>query len=309
MRAIAVLLVAFALVACGGSTSTNSSTTTTTTTTTAAAPDDAHGGRLFDSWASETASDAFAPDDSSTPGQADGRGGARGDGTLLFADGRALLNDDGHDYRLKNLFGWDLRGRDGVYGPAHMNKSYALATDLLSWTGDGEAIADRLERGDDVVPAFGPVLSRGDLEAIAAFVVGVRDGALPHPDAIYVRTTPDAGSYALLDGGDAARGHAMFAERCASCHGDDGTALLFDEGAYSLGSHARQKAYEDWLKILNGQPGTAMGRQLRGEDGDAMAQELLDLFAALCDRTRFPVGAATRPDVPDADPRCGAYLR
>jgi hypothetical protein len=295
------------LAACGGSAGTTTSTTTAATS--APAHDTARGGRLYDSWHSETRSDAFAPDDQSTPGEADGRGGARGDGTLLFADGRALLNDDGHDYRLKNLFGWDLRGRSGIYGPGHMDKSYALDADLLSWTGDVAAIADRLERGDETVPAFGALLSRDDLEDVAAFVVGVRDGALPHPDAIYVRAPIDAGGYALLEGGDATRGRAMFAERCATCHGADGTALLFDEGAYSLGSHARQKAYEDWLKILNGQPGTAMGRQLRGATGAEMTQELLDLFAALCDRTAFPTGAATREDVPDGDPRCGAYLR
>ena len=274
-----------------------------------ARPDDARGGRLFDRWMSEAQGAPFQPDSHATPGVADGSGGPRGDGTLLFADGRVLLNDGAHDYRLKNLFGWDLRGRAGLYGPDRMAKSYAVDGDLLSWTGGVSEVADRFAQGDAQVPALGPVLSRAELEDLASFVVRMRDGELPRPDSIYTLTSADAGHYALREGGDAARGRAMFAERCAGCHGADGTGMLFDGGAFSLGSHARQKAYEDWLKILNGQPGSEMDRQVRGATAAEMTQELLDLFAALCDREAFPVGAATSADVADGDPRCGAYLR
>ena len=140
-------------------------------------------------------------------------------------------------------------------------------------------------------------------------MVGVRDGALPHPDGVFELKKGTPGNYALRAGGDATRGKAMIAERCSGCHGNDGTTVLFDDGEYSLGSHARQKAYEDWLKILNGQPGTGMKRQLKGANGKEMTQELLDLFAALCDRTALPAGKATKGDVPDGDPRCGAYLK
>ena len=101
----------------------------------------------------------------------------------------------------------------------------------------------------------------------------------------------------------------MYADRCSECHGADGSEIPIDDGEYTLGTHARQKAYEDWSKILNGQPGEEMGRQVVGADGRAMAQEILDLLAALCDRTRFPRGAATGDDVADGDPRCHAYLR
>jgi hypothetical protein len=52
-----------------------------------------------------------------------------------------------------------------------------------------------------------------------------------------------------------------------------------------------------------------MGRQVRGASAASMIRELLDLFAALCDRRAFPRGAASGPDVTDGDPRCGAYLR
>lgn len=299
---LGVLSALLGVSACGGGPPASSSTP-------ASAPplDDARGGRLFDAWATETRA-SFRPDARASAGQADGEGGPRSDGTLLLADGTPLLNDAGHDYRLKNFFGWDLRGRAGLYGPGRMDRSYA-SDDLLAWTGGVEDIADRLARGGSSFPAWGDVLAREDLEAVAAFVVGVRDGRLPRAEMIYALTTPEAGHYALRPGGDAARGRELYAARCAGCHGADGTARLFDDGAYSLGSHARQKAYEDWLKILNGQPGTSMGRQVRGGSAEAMAQELLDLFAALCDRTAFPAGAASAGDVPDDDPRCGAYLR
>jgi mono/diheme cytochrome c family protein len=276
--------------------------------TQAALPDDARGGRLIDAWRVE-AQTTFEPDSPETEGVADGREGPRNDGTLLLGDGRVLLNDDGHDYRLKNLFGWDLRGADGIYGPGRMAKPYVIAASPLTWDGSVAEIASRLERGDASLPAFGSVLEASDLEAIAAFIVRVRDGSLPSAASIFELTSSDTGHYALLPGGDAVRGKALFADRCAGCHAADGTRHLFDDGAYSLGSHARQKAYEDWMKILNGQPGTPMGRQVRGATASEMTQEILDLFAALCDREAFPRGPATAEDVADGDLRCGAYLR
>jgi hypothetical protein len=300
-RALPLLIV---LAACSGA----ERTSTSTSAGDERVFDDAYGGRIFDRWTTATRNETFGADVKQTRGIADGRGGPSGNGTLLFADGRPLLNDDGHDYRLKNLFGWDLRGQGGIFGPSMMNKPYARATSLLTFEGDIATVATHLERGDGDVPAFGAVMQRADLEALAAFIVRVRDHVLPQPGDIYTLTSPDAGFYALRAGGDRDRGLALYAARCAGCHGTDGTAQLFDDGEYTLGSHARQKAYEDWLKILNGQPGTHMGRQVEG-DAQAMAGQILDLFAALCDRTAFPVGAATHADVPDGDARCGAYLR
>lgn len=308
-----VLVALFALAACSGARPPTDTQATHTegAETSPPARDDARGGRLFDSWRAELTPERanFDPDAKNTPGVADGRGGPRGDGTLLLGSGEVLLNDGGHNYRLKNLFGWDLRGAEGVYGPAHMNKSYVRSSSLLSWPGDIATVAARLAAGDDETPAFAPVLPPDALDDLAAFIVGVRDGALPHPDAIFSLASPDAGHYALREGGDPDRGHAIFADRCASCHGADGTEFLFDDGAFALGPHARQKAYEDWLKILNGQPGSSMGRMIEGADGPALAQTILDLLAALCDRERYPSGAGTAADVADGDPRCGAYLR
>ena len=83
----------------------------------------AYGGRLFDNWYEEARAD-FVPDNPATP-EADGKGGPNGNGTLNDSDGNPVLNT-GHDYRFKNLFGWDLLGDDGIYGVAHQAKEFVL---------------------------------------------------------------------------------------------------------------------------------------------------------------------------------------
>ena len=144
------------------------------------------------------------------------------------------------------------------------------------------------------------------LAALAFFVLGCFRLFLVPSSSMEPAFSP--GSYVLKAGGNPVRGKEIYAVRCSACHGADGTRELFDDGEFSLGSHARQKAYEDWFKIANGQPGTAMESQVSGS-GKERTQQILDLLAALCDRTAFPVGKAKGKDVPNNDPRCGAYLK
>lgn len=270
----------------------------------ATAKDDGLGGRIYDAWYTDK---GFTPDNAKTPA-ADGKGGPFGNGTLPGPDGKPLVDAHGHQTRLKNLFGWDLRGAQGVYGPKYQAKKYVLDRNLLEAKSRDE-LARWLGQGDAGIPAYGKVLEQGELNALVDFVWAMREGKLPRPEQVFELREKSAGNYALLPGGDAERGKQMISERCAQCHGKDGTELLFDDGELSLGAHSRQKAYEDWMKILNGQPGTAMTRQVLAEDGPAMAKEILDILAALCDRKAFPRGKGKAADVPDNDPRCGKYLR
>jgi mono/diheme cytochrome c family protein len=263
------------------------------------------GGRLFDKW---FAPDAFRPDDKATVGVADGHGGPFGNGTLANASGVALLNDKGHDYRLKNLFGWDLRGDKGIYGPQALGKPFVSKHDLLADTRSADELAAWLARGDTDLPAFGPVIPPEQLRAVAAFVVAVRERKLPHPADLYELRSKDQGGYALLPGGSAEKGKQLVQQRCASCHGADGTTQPMDHGEESLGTFARKKAFEVWGKLLNGHPFSSMGPQLVGE-GPQRTQELKDILAALCDRTSFPRGTAQKEDVPANDGRCGPALR
>ena len=83
--------------------------------------------------------------------------------------------------------------------------------------------------------------------------------------------------------GDATAGDAIFASRCRSCHGANGTAILVDGGSYTVGSHLRSKPYEDQHKIKFGQLGSAMRRGLVTNTTD-----LKNLYKALADTVKYP---------------------
>lgn len=268
--------------------------------------DDARGGRLFDNWRVEKKlTAAFVPDASKTA-ELDGQGGPNGNGTLSSGAGVPLPNT-GHDYRLKNLFGWDLRGERGIYGPAFQKKAYVLPHDLLADERSPEQLRAWLTLGDERTPAFGQVLDAADIDDIVAYLVATREGKLARPDHLIRLEASAPKSYVLLPGGDAARGRERYASSCAACHGADGRELPIDE-TESLGTLARSSGYEVWFKMENGQPGTEMGRQVTESSGAEQERAMLDLFAALCDRQRFPALAGGE-DVPAGDVRCGAYLR
>jgi hypothetical protein len=280
--------------------------TNTSTTPAPAAADDARGGRLYDNWRIEKKlGDAFAPDSAKTP-ELDGKGGPNGNGTLNDTQGKPMPNT-GHDYRLKNLFGWDLRGAQGIYGVDYQKKAYVVSQDLLTDTRSSAELRAWLANGGPSVPAFGAVLDARDLDDLVAFLVKTRAKELVAPDLVFKLDKAAPKGFTLLGGGSATRGKQRFAERCAKCHSDDGRKLPIDD-VESVGSISRSSGYEIWFKIAHGQPGTPMGRQLSESGGAEQAQAVLDLFAALCDRQAFPA-LGTGKDVPDGDPRCGAYLR
>ena len=270
--------------------------------------DDARGGRLYDNWRAEKGvAESFAPDSSKTA-EIDGKGGPNGNGTLNDGAGRLLANT-GHDYRLKNLFGWDLRGAEGVYGPAHQNKGYVLPRNLLTDTRSAADIQKWLRTGDEQTPALGQVLDEKDLTDLTAFLVKTRDGALARPDHVYQLEANVPKNYSLLSGGDAAKGRERFSQTCATCHDADGRKIPIDD-VESVGALARSSAYEVWFKIQHGHPGSPMGRQVSEPTGTENGRAVLDILAALCDRTSFPALSGEEPkDVGDGDARCGAYLK
>ena len=269
-------------------------------------PDDARGGRLYDDWRAEKGlRESFVPDPSKTRAL-DGKGGPNGNGTLNDGKGRAIPNS-GHDYRLKNLFGWDLRGADGIYGAAFQRKAYVLKHNLLEDTRSAEELTAWLARGDDTLPAFGAVLDAADLEDLVAFVMKTREGELARPANIFNLDRKAPKHYVLAPGGNPARGRERYAVSCADCHGDDGRNMTIDD-TESLGTLSRSSAYEVWFKMLNGQPGTDMRRQILDRSGSEQEQAILDVLAALCDRGQFPPMAGGG-DVRDGDPRCANYLK
>lgn len=270
--------------------------------------DDARGARLFDNWRAEkNVGEAFRVDASDTP-ELDGQGGPHGNGTLSDEAGRPLANT-GHDYRLKNLFGWDLRGSRGIYSPEHHNKPFALAHDLLNDPRSPAELRTWFEHGGSGLPAYGSVLDDTDLDQLVAFVVKTRDGELARPEQIFRLDAAAPKHYALNPGGDAERGQARYAKACAECHGQDGRELVIDT-TESVGTLGRTAGYEVWFKIAHGHPGTDMLRGVSEPSGEAQASAILDILAALCDRGHFPPQAvANAADVETGDLRCGPYLR
>jgi len=241
----------------------------------AAAPakaDDARGGRLFDRWTAEA--------------QVESAQGA---------------------VRLKNLFGWDMRGAEGVYGPKYQNKSGVSSRNLLATAQSEDELVAWLSAGDDEVPALGEHLDDEALRDLAAFIAMMQRGDLPGPDAFFTLSEDAPKNYVLVAGADATAGHTLYADACGHCHGDDGTDIPIDE-TLSLGAFMRTKAYEGWFKILNGHPGSSMGREIEFSSADDAATQTLGIMAALCDRTTYPV-LDGQEDVADGDLRCGAYLR
>lgn len=269
-------------------------------------PDNARGGRLFDNWRAEKKfTESFVPDSSKTA-ELDGKGGPNGDGTLASGSGAPLPNT-GHDYRLKNLLGWDLRGESGIYGPEFQKKPYVLSLDLLADTRSPDELRAWLSQGDERTPAFGQVLDATDIDDLVAYIVATRSNELARPDHLFQLDPSVPKNYRLSPGGDAARGRERYANTCATCHGKDGREITIDE-TESLGTMSRTSGYEVWFKMVNGQPGTEMGRQVRESSGAEQERAILDLFAALCDRQAFPALAGGK-DVASDDARCGAYLR
>jgi hypothetical protein len=274
---------------------------------TAAAPDAERGGRLYDSWRTERRlSASFSYDLPGTP-TPDGKGGPNGNGTLNDGRGRPMLNT-GHDYRLLSWFGWDLRGKQGEAGPAYHASPFALERNLLEDTRSPAEIRDWLAHGDEQIPAYGEVLDARDLDDLTAFLVQSRDGSIARPEQVFALDARAPGNYTLLPGADVARGHELFSFVCSDCHGKDGRELNIDQGG-TVGAYARARGYEAWFKIQNGIAGSPMKGQITEPTGAAAAQNLLDLLAALCDRQLFPKHRSGGVDVPDGDPRCGAYLK
>lgn len=268
------------------------------------------GGRLYDNFYSENEDVDFTPDAAATAGDADGEGGPLGDGTLLDGAGKVVLNDSGHGYRLKNFFGWDLRGADGVYGPEYQDKAYVAPYNLLAPAARRDDVTRLIVDGAAGLPAFGAVMPEQDLADVVAFVMAVRDHDLPRPDDIWSLDRNAPNGYVLAAGADVESGQRAIGSSCGNCHGADGTAIMFDDGEHSLGTLARASAYEVWFKIVAGNPGTPMGSQIPADEpGEVQAQMVLDVIAALCDQRAFPAGGASEPDVSAGDPRCGEYLR
>jgi mono/diheme cytochrome c family protein len=264
------------------------------------------GARLYDNFYEEHPEIGFRPDDPATP-EIDGSGGPFGDGTLPDGGGVVLDNAPGHGYRLSNIFGWDLRGAEGISGPTYQDSAYVAHLNLLDSSLNREGVAEVVADGAQGVPAYARVLSEQDLGDVVAFIMAVRGGEWVQPGDVWHLDAAQSDGYILNPGGRVEVGRTAIRSSCGSCHGPDGTSLLLHDGQFSLGSLARSSANEVWFKMLAGSPGTSMTSQISLEDPwPAQAQKMLDVLAALCDPVAYPLGGASGPDSSTED-GCGYY--
>jgi len=136
----------------------------------------------------------------------------------------------------------------------------------------------------DQMPDYGSFMTDAQIWDLVKFL---KEEAID-VNLLYAWTT--SGSYPTGDitysniglDGDAAAGDVIYAARCASCHGADGTTL--DLEGRSAGEFVRDKPNETQHKVKFGQPGSSppMGTVVSDLD------EMKDLYKALTNATTYP---------------------
>ena len=208
-------------------------------------------------------------------------------------------------YRCKQCHAWDQKAQFGSYinrAPTLTrpdvstvqltNLKFANITELfegIKGTGGGVVNLARTadgripELGGNMHPDYGTILSD---ELIWDLVKFLKEGAFD-TDGLYAINT--VGSYPtgsrtfseIGRDGDAAAGHTFYANKCASCHGADGTSILFG-GTTTLGKYSRGNPHELQHKIVSGQLGTPMGAT------PITFEEMKDLLKAFNDVAKYP---------------------
>jgi thiosulfate dehydrogenase len=212
-------------------------------------------------------------------------------------------------FRCKQCHGWDLLGRTGGYisrGPKTSRPNVAavvlwetlqgmtpqqLFDNLKSAAGRRSVTADLSTYNPttnptvgDQMPDYGSIFTDEQLWDLVRYLKAEALDVTQLYDAVTAGTYPTGTiTYSNIGkDGLAPHGDALFAARCAPCHGADGTAFLVDGAAFTVGRHLREKPYEDQHKIKFGQLGSLMDSQITDAD------DMKDLYRALADSTTYP---------------------
>lgn len=256
--------------------------------------DGINGGRLYSKfWATET-------------------GFTLTSSKLSSQDELDTIEDHADFFRCKQCHGWDRLGSNGGYSnrAPTTSRPRVVGLDLVnaSEVSTPEELFNAIKTGgnrrglDADLSAYDPDTNPGDgnrmpdysailtdaqiwdlvkfmkeeaLDTADLYTLMLGDGVYPDRS----RTFDDIGGNGLAD-----NGHQIYAQRCASCHGSDGTAFKVDGGEYTVGAHLRAKPYEDQHKVKFGHLGSTMGAVMAESD----VSDIRDLFKALTDTTRYP---------------------
>lgn len=152
-------------------------------------------------------------------------------------------------WRCVTCHGWDYQGKDGAYRAGSNFTGFPGVYSAGKQKTADEIIA-QLDGTRDPAHDFSPFLTTSQLNDLAQFITsGLVD------DSLFI----DPVSLKVL-GGDSARGKQLYDGSCASCHGEDGTALKFRlEGLdATLGTLAAVDPWRFLHKTRFGTPGTDM---------------------------------------------------
>ena len=152
-----------------------------------------------------------------------------------------------------------------------------------------------IDASDNAHPGFFEVLSEAQIRNIVKFLreeavspVDLYDIEVTGPQMYvdYTQVPPmvvaPTITYSNIGAkGTASTGQTIYSEKCATCHGADGTGL--DIEGRSLGQFVREKPNEAWFKAKFGEAGTGVSPGLV-----TALQDLQDLYAALVVVADFP---------------------
>jgi len=223
------------------------------------------------------------------------------DASVKLAD----ITDYSNFYRCKQCHGWDQKARSGWYinrAPKTNRPNVAPVglTDVKDepfrelfdeLTGGGATIdpartADGTDSslGGDEMPDYSKIFTDAQVWDLVKFL---KEGTID-TEQLYDLAT--AGVYPtgtktmtnLGKDGSASAGDTFFSNKCASCHGANGTSIALD--GVSLGDFIRESPHEAQHKIKNGHPpGSPMPAF-----PEAVLADIKNLYKAMNDEVKYP---------------------
>lgn len=184
----------------------------------------AEGGRLYDNWIK-----AMGADDMT-------------ENQPLWATQTTNTRSGNDTFRCKECHGWDYLGVDGRYGGGSHLTGFPGIFAAKDKSAEELTAVLKSENHD-----FSAYLGDSQIAALVAFMQQLQD------QSPYINADKTVN-------GDDAKGKTLYNATCASCHGEDGKAIDFDdgEGKEYVGTVAADNPWEVFNKIAYGQPGEPM---------------------------------------------------
>lgn len=220
----------------------------------------------------------------------------------------AKFNQFSDFFRCKQCHAWDYLGNAGSYinrGPKTTRPNVASGNILaLAKSKTPQELFDAIKKSTgrrdisydlstydpatnnvegDKMPNYSQLLTDAQIWDIVKYLKTEALDVTQLYDATFTGIYPTgSASYSNVGkDGNATTGATYYAQKCASCHGADGTAFLMEN--MTVGAFTRKKPYEVQHKVKFGQ----LGSPMTATTGITL-QNIKDLYKALADTTAFP---------------------